>query len=82
MLWAHVFGTRPGNMVTFTLTAPAGDILSETVPLEKIQARAMRAIGKRADHANWPVGTYIGTTTYLRDTTILGTKTLTLTVIP
>lgn len=82
VLWAHVFGTRPGDRLTLTLTGPKGEILSETITFDKTQARAMRAIGKRLRGPNWPSGAYQGQLTYRRGTTELGHRSLTLKVLP
>jgi hypothetical protein len=82
VLWAHVFGTRPGDRIAFDLIGPGGEILSETVTLTKTQARAMRAVGKRLRGPNWLLGRYSGTAAYLRGTTILGTKTFNFDISP
>lgn len=80
VLWAHAFGTRAGDQITFTLTGPQGEILRETATLTKTQARVMRAVGKRNRGQNWPIGNYTGTATYRRGTAQLNEKTLNLTI--
>lgn len=82
VLWAHVFGTQPGDKITFTITGPKAVVLRETVTFAKPQARAMRAVGKRNRGQNWPTGTYIGTATMMRGTTQISQKSLTLSIVP
>jgi len=82
VLWAHVFGSQAGDRLTFTLNGPDGEVLRETVTLDKTQARTMRAIGKRSRGQNWPIGTYKGTITMLRGSIEISQKTLSLTIAP
>lgn len=67
VLWAHAFGSRAGDLVTFQITGPDGAFLSEDVTLEKTQAQMFRAMGKRLTAAAWPPGPYHGTVTLTRD---------------
>jgi hypothetical protein len=82
VLWAHVFGTRPADEILFSLTGPDGEVLRETVAMTKIQARAMRAIGKRLRAPNWPPGPYNATVTYMRNGEALSQKTRVITLLP
>jgi hypothetical protein len=82
VLWAHIFGVQSGDSLDISISGPQGDVLSETVLLEKTQARAMRAIGKRLRAPLWPPGTYSGTATLTRAEKILGQKSLSVEIIP
>lgn len=66
VLWAHAFGTRAGDEMVFDITGPEGEVLRETVQIEKNQAQMFRAMGKRLKAAAWPQGTYSGLVTLIR----------------
>lgn len=68
ILWAAVFGGQAGDQLSFGLIAPGGRILSETVTLEKTQARLFRAVGKRLTAARWQEGSYLGEVIHQRGT--------------
>ena len=67
VLWAYAFGTRAGDQMTFNVTGPEGQLLQETIPLDKTQAQMFRAIGKKLTAAAWPSGVYDGTIVLMRD---------------
>jgi hypothetical protein len=81
VLWAHIFGVQSGDTLDITISGPQGEVLSETILLEKTQARAMRAIGKRLRAPGWPPGTYRGTATLTRAGNILGQKYLSVDIL-
>lgn len=61
VLWAYYFGNRAGDVLTLAINGPNGAILTEQIPLDRTQAQAFRAAGKRVPSADgWPVGTYQG----------------------
>ncbi len=60
------------------ITGPAGVVMTETVTLERTQARGFRAVGKRAGGGPWPAGTYTGEIALARDGAVLGRRTVTL----
>ncbi|MBL4918941.1 M23 family metallopeptidase [Szabonella alba] len=66
VIWAHLYGTKAGDSLTFSLTGPGGGILSETVGLDRTQARAMRAVGRRMPPGGWPAGDYEARLTVMR----------------
>ncbi|MGL4320924.1 MAG: M23 family metallopeptidase, partial [Paracoccaceae bacterium] len=45
VLWAHLFGGRVGDVVTFSISGPDGSIIEEPVTLERTQAQLLRAVG-------------------------------------
>ncbi len=78
VLWAHYFGNRAGDVMALRITGPAGVVMTETVTLERTQARGFRAVGKRAGAGPWPPGTYTGEIALARDGAVLGRRTVTL----
>ena len=66
VVWAHLFGSRAGDVVEISITGPEGAILDQKIPLDKPQARLFRAAGKRAPANGWPAGRYQGTARLLR----------------
>lgn len=59
VLWAQYFGNHAGDMLQLTLTDPEGIPLAQTFPLDRAQARAFRAFGKRLGNpAGWPRGAW------------------------
>lgn len=80
VVWAYVFGTRAGDAMIFQITGPGGEVLTERVAFEKPQALAFRAVGRKLKTAGWPPGLYTAQARMMRRDTVLGEKTLTLTV--
>ncbi|MES2665834.1 MAG: M23 family metallopeptidase [Pseudomonadota bacterium] len=80
VLWAYYYGNRAGDQLQLTLTGPQGVVLEETTPLDRTQAQAFRASGKRLTAAQWPAGSYSGTATLIRDGAALDSASLTLTL--
>lgn len=66
VVWAHLFGQRQGDRLALSLTGPEGEVIADTIPLDRTQARSFRALGKKA-RAPWPAGTYTATAILLRD---------------
>ena len=66
VLWAHLYGTRAGDVLALDLQGPEGRIIADRLTLERTQAQSFRAIGKRLRAARWPAGTYQGTATLTR----------------
>lgn len=82
VIWAYVYGTRPGDALLLTISGPEGQIITERVVFEKPQAQAFRAVGRKLKSTGWPAGTYIGQARLMRSTTELGSKTIIIQVIP
>ena len=73
VVWAQVYGSRPGDLLVLRIIGPDGSILiSREVELERAQARLFRAIGKRRPANGWPAGSYLGNARLLRDGQVLG----------
>ena len=82
VLWVSYFGPREGDALTLSITGPQGDVITQTIAIDRTQAIAFRAIGKRLPATGWPAGTYSGTATLTRQGTELGRQSVTLTVTP
>ncbi|SLN20344.1 putative peptidase [Aquimixticola soesokkakensis] len=80
VLWGYAFGAQAGDSLQLRLTGPSGDILRQTVPLERTQAQLFRAIGKRG--TDWAVGAYSGTVEMWRDGAQIDSLTIALTITP
>lgn len=82
VLWVYGFGFRAGDAVLLTLTGPEGEVVTERVLMEKTQALAFRAVGRKLKTESWPTGTYSGTAKLIRDRQELDHQSLSLTVTP
>jgi hypothetical protein len=80
VVWTHMFGNRAGDHIAFTIIGPQGDLLSQTVALEKPQAQLFRAVGIKLKTAAWPAGQYTGTAKLIRNGTELNIKTISIAV--
>lgn len=75
VLWGHLFGTRPGDTMHFKIEGPNGLFSEHDATIDKTQAQAMRAAGRRLHAGNTVPGRYIGTVTLIRDGRELGRLT-------
>ena len=82
VLWASYFGPRQGDQLTLSITGPQGDVITQTIAIDRTQAIAFRAIGKRLPATGWPAGDYPGTASLTRRGTELGRTAATVTVTP
>ena len=82
VLWAHIFGSRAGDVVELRIAGPQGQVIREAVTLEKPQARSFRAAGKRLPATGWPPGAYHGAARLIRDGTEIDRLDLDLTITP
>jgi len=67
VLYAHLFGTRAGDVLKIRLDGPTGPVFAHDVALDKTQARSFRAIGQKRSQAGWATGTYTGTAVLWRN---------------
>lgn len=65
VIYAFTFGTRANDRIALSIIGPEGEVIKQTVKLDKSQARAFRAIGKRA-RSRWPAGEYIASAKLIR----------------
>lgn len=83
VLWAHLFGGRAGDVLVLSVTSPDGaQLFDEMITLEKNQARAFRALGKRLTSAAWPLGAYQSEAILFRDGTEVDRAVLGFTIVP
>lgn len=72
--WVYLFGGRPGDEITITLTDPGGEVLhSHTSTLDRNQAQFFRAAGKHAPPAGWQSGDWTIAAKVIRDGAVLDT---------
>lgn len=65
VVWAHLFGARQGDSLTLYITGPQGEVIADTIQLDRTQARSFRAIGRKG--SAWPAGDYAATAVLTRD---------------
>jgi len=80
VVYGYAFGGQRGDQLTLTLTGPAGEVVSQTVRLDRNQAQFFRAAGKRLTTSAWPRGRYTGTVTLSRQGREVSRRTATLRV--
>lgn len=80
VVWTYLFGLQAGDAILFRLTGPEGDILTERSVIEKQQAQAFRAVGRKLKAAEWPAGLYQGEAILQRDGTELGRQKIEISV--
>jgi hypothetical protein len=78
VLFAHAFGSKPGDTLLFKITGPQGDVYQDTMVLERTQAQYFRAGGRRTPQGGWPKGPYQGEVILKRGEDILGQTATTL----
>ncbi len=81
VLWAHIYGGEPGDVLAFSLRGPRGVVVARDITLTKAQARLFRAVGKRQKGlgpAGWPAGRYMGEVRLMRGGKQIGARSLTL----
>ena len=80
VIWASYFGPRAGDQLTLSITGPQGEVISQTIPVDRSQALAFRAIGKRLPPGGWPAGNYSGEVVMMRGAEELGREPIALTI--
>jgi hypothetical protein len=80
VIWAYYFGNRAGDSLDLRVIGPGGEVVAQTITLDRTQAQAFRAIGKKRGAAPWPAGNYMAFVTLSRDGTVLDTAEQTLTL--
>ncbi|MES2432603.1 MAG: M23 family metallopeptidase [Pseudomonadota bacterium] len=80
VVWTYLFGLQAGDAILFRLTGPEGDILTERTVIEKQQAQAFRAVGRKLKTAAWPAGQYQAEAVLQRDGVELGRQQIEITV--
>ncbi|WP_426032777.1 M23 family metallopeptidase [Cypionkella sp. TWP1-2-1b2] len=80
VVWAFLYGAQPADAILFRLTGPEGDILTDRSVIEKTQAQAFRAVGRKLKTAAWPSGRYQGEAVLQRGGVELGREQIEITV--
>lgn len=78
VFWAAYFGPKQGDTLTLSITGPGGEVFRQDVAIDRTQAVAFRAGGKRTPPGGWPAGTYRGEAVLTRDGAELGRHAATL----
>ncbi|MCG6901318.1 MAG: M23 family metallopeptidase, partial [Rhodobacter sp.] len=80
VLWGHMFGSRPGDLLRFDITGETGTVLSRTFQLDRTQARLFRATGRKRGAAPWTAGPYTGIVRLIRNGQEIDRQTNTVTI--
>lgn len=72
VIHALVWGVRTGDILSMQMTGPGDIVVSQEIKLERTQAQAFRAIGKRRPDGGWPPGRYQGRVLLMRGNDVLG----------
>jgi hypothetical protein len=80
VLWASYFGPRAGDELTLAITGPEGEVIRQTVAVDRTQAVAFRAVGKRTPQGGWPAGSYAGEVVMTRSGVELGRQSVALVI--
>ena len=81
VIWGYAFGGQAGDILTLTIDGPGGNVITETVTLERTQAQLFRAVGRRAPNGGWSPGQYTGRVLHSRAGTVLDQQ-ITETTVP
>lgn len=79
--WGFAFGVRKGDRMVFSIDGPQGAVFRHEAVLDKDQAQAYRAAGRRAPAGGWPPGAYRVSVELLRGGESLGRKEITVEVV-
>lgn len=60
VLWGYMFGVKTGDTVRLRFSGPDGFAFDHSVRIERTQALAFRAAGKRKPPSGWRAGVYDG----------------------
>ncbi|KIC50338.1 M23 family metallopeptidase [Tateyamaria sp. ANG-S1] len=67
VVFGYAFGGKAGDRMQLRIDGPGGELIEQTVELDRNQAQFFRAVGKRLTTASWPTGRYTGTVILRRD---------------
>lgn len=81
VIWAYYFGPRAGDVLDLRVKGPGGEVTGDAITLDRTQALAFRATGRRLRVA-LPAGNYVGTATLSRDGAELGRMAVDFAVAP
>jgi hypothetical protein len=81
VIWAYYFGPRAGDVLDLRVTGPNGEVTGEAITLDRTQALAFRATGRRL-RAALAAGGYTGSAVLSRGGSVLGRMQMAFTVGP
>ena len=81
VLWGFAYGGQPGDSLRITITGPRGEVITQTDPIDRIQAQFFRAAGKRVPARGWPPGDYTGTVDLIRNHAVIDSLTTQITLL-
>lgn len=83
VVWAHLFGTRSGDMVRLRISGPDGVLVEDSQLIERGQARAFRMLGRKlAPGSLWPAGDWQASASQLRDGKTISQREMRFTIAP
>ena len=80
VVYGYSYGTRKDDILRLSLQGPRGEVIAQDVVMDRPQAQAFRAIGKKRRSRLWRTGKYEGTVTLLRNGAVIDTRRGSLTV--
>ena len=80
VIWSYLFGVRKNDILRLDLRGPDRITIARDIEIERNQAQAFRAIGKKRKSESWPAGRYAGEANLLRDGVEIDRQSLTLTL--
>jgi hypothetical protein len=80
VVWANYYGPKTGDEVLLALTGPDGVVVAERYVVDRTQARAFRAIGRKLRVTSWPPGWYGGAAILMRDGQVVDRKQMSILV--
>lgn len=80
VIYAFLFGTQKGDVISLSLSGPDGVVAQSDILLKRTQAQSFRAIGRKLRNDGWPAGTYDGSAVLLRKGDVVERQDLTLTL--
>jgi hypothetical protein len=75
VVFALMFGTQEGDLLSLSLTGPDGIVIEDNIDLTRPQAQSFRAIGRKTRQSGWPIGIYTGQATLRRGNAVVSEST-------
>ncbi|TNF20304.1 MAG: M23 family metallopeptidase [Rhodobacteraceae bacterium] len=73
--YGYAFGVRSGDVMEIGIDGPSGEVITQRVTMDRTQATAFRAAGRKRQPRGWPVGDYLLTVRLLRAGEVLSERT-------
>jgi hypothetical protein len=80
VVWGFIFGGREADEINLQIFGPEGEVVDQTVILERTQSQLFRATGRRAPTGGWLAGDYTGEIQLVREGNVLSTATTSVTL--